>query len=220
MLEELVADRTPGRHGYMSNAGYPETRVAVAAQLSKEQGVDLTGAHVVMTVGAGGALNVILKAILDPGDEVIVPTPYFVEYGSYVDNHGGVLRPVPTTADFDLDIDAIAAAIGPRTKAVLINSPHNPTGRVYPAESLQALGDLLRRKSDESGCVIYLISPTNPTGGSCTTDSRCPRSWPPTRTASSRRATRRSCRSRGRGSGTRPPTRPSRTSTPWWKLSP
>jgi aspartate aminotransferase len=158
VLEELIADRTPGRHGYMSNAGYPETRVAVAAQLSKEQGVDLSGSHVVMTVGAGGALNVILKAILDPGGEVIVPTPYFVEYGSYVDNHGGVLKPVPTTADFDLDIDAIAAAINPRTEAVLINSPHNPTGRVYPAESLQALGDLLRRKSDESGCVIYLIS--------------------------------------------------------------
>jgi len=75
VLEELVADRTPGRHGYMSNAGYPETRVAVAAYLSQDQGVDLTGAHIVMTVGAGGALNVILKAILDPGDEVIVPVP-------------------------------------------------------------------------------------------------------------------------------------------------
>ena len=82
----------------MSNAGYPETREAVAAHLSQEQGVALTGANVVMTVGAGGALNVILKAILDPGDEVIVPLPYFVEYGSYVDNHGGVLRPVPSTA--------------------------------------------------------------------------------------------------------------------------
>jgi aspartate aminotransferase len=158
VLEELAADRTPGRHGYMSNAGYPETRVAVAAQLSKEQGVDLTGAHVVMTVGAGGALNVILKAILDPGGEVIVPSPYFVEYGSYVDNHGGVLRAVSSKSDFDLDLDAIAAAINPRTEAVLINSPHNPTGRVYPAESLAALGELLRRKSEESGCTIYLIS--------------------------------------------------------------
>lgn len=158
VLAELIADPTPGRHGYMSNAGYPETRVAVAAQLSKEQGVDLTGAHVVMTVGAGGALNVILKAILDPGDEVIVPRPYFVEYGSYVDNHGGVLKPVPTTADFDLDIEAIAAAIGPLTKAVLINSPHNPTGRVYPSDSVTALGGLLRRKSDELGCIIYLVS--------------------------------------------------------------
>jgi aspartate aminotransferase len=158
VLEELIADPTPGRHGYMSNAGYPETRVAVAAQLSTEQGVDLTGAHVVMTVGAGGALNVILKAILDPGDEVIVPSPYFVEYGSYVDNHGGVLKPVPTKADFDLDIDGIAAAIGPSTKAVLINSPHNPTGRVYPRGSVEALGELLRRKSAELGRIIYLVS--------------------------------------------------------------
>ncbi len=158
ILEELVADRTPGRHGYMSNAGYPETRVAVAAYLSEDQGVDLTGSHVVMTVGAGGALNVILKAVLDPGDEVIVPVPYFVEYASYIDNHGGSLRPVGCTADFDLDLEAIEAAIGPQTKAVLINSPHNPTGRVYTAEMLGALGDLLRRKSEEQGCIIYLIS--------------------------------------------------------------
>ena len=104
-----------------------------------------------MTCGAGGALNVMLKTILDPGDEVIVPSPYFVEYAFYVDNHGGVLRPVASRPDFDLDIDAIAAAIGPQTKAVLINSPHNPTGRVYPAESLAALGDLLRRRSAELG---------------------------------------------------------------------
>lgn len=158
VLEELVADRTPGRHGYMSNAGYPETRVAVAAHLSQDQGVDLTGSHIVMTVGAGGALNVILKAILDAGDEVIVPMPYFVEYGAYVDNHGGVLKPVPSTADFDLDLAAVEAAIGPRTKAVLINSPHNPTGRVYSAETLASLGDLLRRKSDELGCIVYLVS--------------------------------------------------------------
>jgi aspartate aminotransferase len=158
VLEELVADRTPGRHGYMSNAGYPETRVAVAAQLAREQGVDLTGSHVVMTAGAGGALNVIFKAILDPGDEVLVPKPYFVEYGSYVDNHGGVLKPVATTTDFDLDLEAIEAAIGPRTKAVLVNSPHNPTGRVYSAARVGALGDLLRRKSGEQGCVIYLVS--------------------------------------------------------------
>jgi len=158
VLEELAADRTPGRHGYMANAGYPETRAAVAAHLSQEQGVDLTGANVVMTVGAGGALNVILKAILDPGSEVIVPTPYFVEYAAYIDNHGGVIRPVVSTADFDLDLQAIEAAVGPHTKAVLINSPHNPTGRVYSVEPLEALGALLRRKSEELGCIIYLIS--------------------------------------------------------------
>jgi aspartate aminotransferase len=158
VMRELVADRTPGVHGYMSNAGYPETRAAVAAYLSTDQGVELQGGHIVMTCGAGGALNVMLKAILDPGDEVIVSLPYFVEYAPYVDNHGGVLRPVPSSADFDLDIDAIAAAIGPRTRAVLINSPHNPTGRVYPAESVAALGDLLRRASIDLGRVVYLVS--------------------------------------------------------------
>jgi aspartate aminotransferase len=158
VLEELVADRTPGLHGYMSNAGYPETRAAVAGYLASDQGVPLSGRHIVMTVGAGGALNVILKAVLDPGDEVIVPKPYFMEYAFYADNHGGVLKPVPSTSDFDLDIDEIEAAISPWTKAVLINSPHNPTGRVYPAESLTALGELLRRKSSELGRVIYLVS--------------------------------------------------------------
>ncbi len=158
VMEELVADRTPGRHGYMSNAGYPETRAAVAEYLSGDQGVQLAAEHVVMTCGAGGALNVMLKTILDPQDEVVVPSPFFVEYTSYVDNHGGVLRPVASRPDFDLDIDAIAAAIGARTKAVLINSPHNPTGRVYPAESLAALGVLLRQKSEELGRVIYLVS--------------------------------------------------------------
>lgn len=158
VLEELVADRSPGRHGYMSNAGYPETRAAVAEYLSADQGVELCGDHVVMTVGAGGALNVILKAILDPGDEVIVPLPYFMEYTFYVDNHGGRLKPVASRPDFDLDVEQIESAIGPSTRAVLINSPHNPTGRIYPAESLVALGELLRRKSAVMGRIIYLIS--------------------------------------------------------------
>jgi aspartate aminotransferase len=158
VMEELVRDRTPGLHGYMSNAGYSETRARVADYLSSDQGLELAGDHVVMTCGAGGALNVILKAILDPGDEVIVPSPYFVEYSYYADNHGGVLRPVPSRTDFDLDLEAIAAAIRPQTRAVLINSPHNPTGRVYPAESVRALGDLLRRATAESGRVIYLVS--------------------------------------------------------------
>ncbi len=158
VIEELVRDPTPGLHGYMSNAGYSQTRAAVADYLSGDQGVALTGDHVVMTCGAGGALNVILKTILDPGDEVIVPSPYFVEYAFYADNHGGVLRPVPSGADFDLDVQAIAAAIRPQTRAVLINSPHNPTGRVYPAESVAELGDLLRRASAESGRIIYLVS--------------------------------------------------------------
>ena len=158
VIEELVHDPAPGLHGYMPNAGYPETREAVACFLSEDQGVDVPGANVVMTVGAGGALNVILKAILDPGDEVIVPSPYFVEYSFYADNHGGALRPVDSAPDFGLDIQAIEAAIHDKTRAILLNSPNNPTGRVYPADSLAVLGDLLRRKTRETGRLIYLIS--------------------------------------------------------------
>ncbi len=158
VMEELVHDSAPGLHGYMPNAGYAETREAVACYLSEDQGVNVPGANVVMTCGAGGALNVILKAILDPGDEVIVPRPHFVEYGFYADNHGGVLRPVDSAPDFGLDIGAIEAAIHDKTRAILLNSPNNPTGRVYPADSLAVLGDLLRRKTRETGRLIYLIS--------------------------------------------------------------
>jgi aspartate aminotransferase len=158
VIEELVRDPRPGLHGYMSNAGYPETRAAVAAYLGADQGVPLAAENIVMTCGAGGALNVIFKAILDSGDEVIVPLPYFMEYDSYVDNHGGVLRPVPALPDFDLDLEHIAGAITGRTRALLINSPNNPTGRIYPSSTLEALGELLRRRSREIGRMIYLVS--------------------------------------------------------------
>jgi len=142
----------------MSNAGYPETRAAVATYLAADQGVPLAAENIVMTCGAGGALNVIFKAILDPGDEVIVPLPYFMEYDSYVDNHGGVLRPVPALPDFDLDLERIAAAITGKTRAILINSPNKPTGRIYPSSTLEALGELLRQRSREIGRMIYLVS--------------------------------------------------------------
>ncbi|NLE10007.1 MAG: pyridoxal phosphate-dependent aminotransferase [Actinobacteria bacterium] len=158
VIEELVRDPAPGLHGYMSNAGYAFARSAVAAFLAQEQGVPTTGDHVVMTVGAGGSLNVVLKTILDPGDEVVVPRPYFMEYDYYVDNHGGVLKAVDTTRDFQLDVDAIEAAIGSKTRAVLINSPNNPTGRVYPESAVRALGELLERRSRENGRIIYLIA--------------------------------------------------------------
>jgi aspartate aminotransferase len=155
---ELLRDPTLGTHGYMSNAGYAETRAAVAGSLSKDQGIAVGAEHVVMTCGAGGALNVIFKAILDPDDEVIVPRPYFVEYGAYVDNHGGVLKVVDARPDFDLDLGTIEAAVGPRTRAVLVNSPNNPTGRVYPETTMKALGETLRRKSADTGRIIYLVS--------------------------------------------------------------
>jgi aspartate aminotransferase len=157
-LEELIHDPSLGTHGYMSNAGYQETRAAVADYLATDQGVPVRADNVVMTCGAGGALNVIFKAILDPEDDVIVARPYFVEYGAYVDNHRGVLKVVDARPDFDLDLGAIEASVGPKTRAVLVNSPNNPTGRVYPEATMKALGELLRRKSVDTGRIIYLVA--------------------------------------------------------------
>jgi aspartate aminotransferase len=157
-VQDLLTNHGPGTHGYMPNAGYPDTRAAVAAYLTEEQGVEIPPANVVMTAGAGGALNVVFKTILDEGDEVIVPAPYFVEYDFYTDNHGGVLKRVATTPDFDLDVAAIEAAITPKTRAVLFNSPNNPTGRVYSEASLRALGRLLEHERAERGRIIFLIA--------------------------------------------------------------
>lgn len=158
VLHELLDEDPPGCHGYMPNAGYPEVREAVAAQVSRDQGATVGAGQVMMTVGAGGALNAVLRAILDPGDEVVVPKPYFVEYNFYLANHGGTLITVPTSPEFDLLLDPLEAAITPRTRAVLINSPNNPTGKVYSRQSLERLRAVIERKSAEFGRVIYLIS--------------------------------------------------------------
>jgi aspartate aminotransferase len=157
-LQSLVHNPVPGMHRYMSNAGYRETRQAIAAHVGRQTGLSLTEYHVVMTVGAGGGLNVVLKTILNPGDEVIASAPYFVEYGFYADNHQGKLVVVKTQPDFQLDLTTVAGAITPRTRAVLINSPNNPTGVVYPSAALQALAETLKRKEAEFGTTIYLIS--------------------------------------------------------------
>lgn len=157
-LLRLAQNPQPGMHRYMSNAGYTETRQAVAEVLAEESGLPVTADHIVMTCGAGGALNVVLKTLLNPGEEVIIPTPYFVEYRFYIDNHGGTFREVPTREDFQLDPEAVAAAVGPNTRAVLINSPNNPTGAVYPAESLAELARLLEQKEKEFNTTIYVIS--------------------------------------------------------------
>ena len=157
-LQRLAKDPIPGMHRYMPNAGYPETRRAVAGSLTAETGLIFTADEIVMTCGAAAAINVVLKTILNPGEEVIILSPYFVEYGYYVDNHGGVAVTVPTRQDFLLDLAAIEAAITPRTRALIINSPNNPTGVVYPASQLQALADLLSRKQAEAGGEIFIIS--------------------------------------------------------------
>lgn len=157
-LNRIVGIDMPGRHAYMPNAGYPETRAAVAAYLSRNHEVTLMADHIMMTCGAGGALNVILKTLLDAGDEVLTPAPFFVEYRFYADNAGGVLKTVRTMEDFSLDLEAMADAINDRTKVVLINSPNNPTGKVYDEASIRKLADLLREKSRAMGKVIYLVS--------------------------------------------------------------
>lgn len=157
-LRDVVSTCGLNDHCYMPQTGFPQVCNSVADYLSREQGVAIEPADIVMTCGAAGALNVILKALLDPGDEVVVPTPCFVEYRFYVDNHGGEIRMVPTHSDFSLDLEAIEASITSRTKAVLINSPNNPTGQIYTADSLKALGQLLQDKSRALGHTIYLIS--------------------------------------------------------------
>jgi len=157
-LHQLVTHPRSGMHRYMPNVGYPETRAAIAAQLTRETGTPFTANHIVMVVGAAGGLNVVLKTLLDPGDEVMIFAPYFVEYHFYVENHQGVSKVVPTDAQFNLDLEAIAQALSPRTKMVLINSPNNPSGVVYPATTIQALGELLQQKQAAFGTQIYLVS--------------------------------------------------------------
>ena len=157
-LRRLAENPIKGMHRYMPNAGYQETRQAVADGLKKETGIPFGAEDIVMTCGAAAALNVVLKTVLNPGDEVLILAPYFVEYGYYIDNHGGVAVPVPTRADFQPDPEAMAAAVTPRTRGVIINSPNNPTGVVYPASALKGMADLLRTKQEEHGSEIFIIS--------------------------------------------------------------
>ncbi len=161
-LIRILQENRPGAHGYMPNAGWPQVREQVAAGLTREQGRELEGAftarHVVMTVGAAGALNIIFKAILDPGDEVVTPRPYFMEYNQYAENHGGRIVPAEPGPNFRLDVKAIGRKITPATRAVLINSPHNPTGVIYTAEELAGLGALLVQASQRNGRPVFLIA--------------------------------------------------------------
>jgi len=157
-LRRLVENPFPGMHGYMENAGYPETRAAVAAQLTRETGIKLTEKNVIMAVGAAGAINVALKTILDPGDEVILFLPWFVDYFNYVENHDGVVKLVPTDEHFMPRLDELEKAINLRTKAVLINSPNNPTGVVYDENLIRRMAEILRKKEAEYGTEIFIVS--------------------------------------------------------------
>lgn len=159
-LHELAdAAQQPFAFGYMPNAGYPEVRERLAEIVADEQGVACTARTVLLTCGAAGGINALFRAVLEPGDEVLCPAPYFVEYGFYVENHGGVLRSVPARPlTFELDLHALARSITSRTRCVLINSPNNPTGRVYSKTELTALADILREASARTGRPILLVS--------------------------------------------------------------
>jgi aspartate aminotransferase len=141
----LLDSTAPHLHAYMPNAGHPAVRAAVAKRLEAATGLPYTANHVLMTVGAGAALNTVLKALLDPGDEVITVAPFFAEYTFYADNHGGRLVVVPPRADLTPDIERLAVAITPRTRAILLNSPNNPSGVVYPASTFTEIEKLLSR---------------------------------------------------------------------------
>ena len=147
-------------HGYMSNAGFPETRRAIAGNLNKRFGTSYTEKNIIMTVGAASAMNVILKTILNSGEEVICFAPYFFEYGNYIRNHDGVLTVVSANPEggFMPKLDELEEKITANTKAVIINNPNNPTGVIYPEEVIKELAALLERKEKEIGHPIYIIS--------------------------------------------------------------
>ncbi len=157
-LKELVNNPIPGMHRYMSNAGYESTRTAIANYLSEEFQKDFKSNHIVMTCGAAGAINVILRSILDRDDEVIIFSPYFVEYLFYIDNHNGKVKVVPTNEEFQIDLKALDDAINEKTKAIIICNPNNPTGVMYSQDLLNEVGELLELKNKKYNRTIYLIS--------------------------------------------------------------
>lgn len=159
VLEEIAADAVkPLGLGYCPNAGIPAVREAMAKALSRQQATDINPGDVVMTVGAAGALVSFFRAVVDPGDEIITPAPYFVEYGAYCGHFGGVLKPVKSIAlSFRPDIEAIERAITPKTRAIIINSPNNPTGCIYPREDLEAIARIVERENEKRERTLFLL---------------------------------------------------------------
>ncbi len=159
ILDTLREEESTFVHGYMSNAGYEDVRETIAQSLNSRFDTRFSQKNILMTVGAASGLNVILKTILNPGDEVIVFAPYFVEYGNYVRNYDGQLTVIsPNTADFQPNLEEFAEKITGRTKAVIINTPNNPTGVVYSHETLTRLAEIMRQKTKELGTEMVLIS--------------------------------------------------------------
>lgn len=157
-LKRFASDPVPGMHRYMPNAGLLETRTAVSNQLSRETGLGFSAKEIVMTCGAGGGLNVVMKTLMDPGDEFVIFSPFFVEYHFYADNHGGSCRVVPPDENFLPDMDEFQDAVTHKTRGVLINSPNNPTGVLYSSEVLEQISEIIDEKEKEFGTEIYLVS--------------------------------------------------------------
>lgn len=156
-LRRIALSDIKGMHRYMSNSGYEDVREQIALFHREKTGLPFAKEHIIMTVGSAGGLNVILKTLLDPGDEVIVLSPYFVEFKFYIENHNGIMRLVETGEDFHLDINKIESAINEKTKAIIINSPNNPTGVVYTEEELKGLASLLMQYKQQ-GKHIFILS--------------------------------------------------------------
>ena len=157
-MRRLLDDLPAGSHRYMPNAGYTDTRAAVASALAEETGLAYEAEHVMMTVGAGGGINAVLHALCEPGDEVVIFAPFFAEYLFYALNHGATCVTVGCDVEFTPSLVELESKITSRTKVVMINSPNNPSGRVYTAEFIRNLGLLLQRKGKELGTEIYLLS--------------------------------------------------------------
>ena len=158
LFVKLANEDEKGSHAYMPNAGYPHVREALAKKVCREQNVKIDGSCLVMAAGAAGGLNAVFKTICNACDEVIVSRPYFMEYRQYTANHGAKLVEVDSKENFDLDLSAIKAALNDRTAAVIINSPNNPTGKIYPAGDLEALSNILNEHGKKTGRKPYLVS--------------------------------------------------------------
>jgi len=159
-IKEILDTESPNLiHGYMNNSGYEDVREAIAKDINERHVLDLTFKNICMTVGAAGGLSIVFKTILNPDDEVIVLSPYFGEYRNYVEAFGGKLVIVPThTGTFLPDLAAIEAAINPKTKAIIVNNPNNPTGVVYKEDTIKGIADLLKKKSEQLKTCIFLVS--------------------------------------------------------------
>ena len=157
-LKKISENPINGMHRYMPNAGLTETRTAVANGLSNETGLSFTANEIVMTCGAGGALNVVMKTLLDPGEEFVIFAPFFVEYNFYADNHGGSCKIVPPDENFLPDMEVFRSSINTNTRGVLINSPNNPSGVVYGDKTLSEMCEIIKEKEVEFGTEIYLVS--------------------------------------------------------------